>query len=88
MAGEACNKYSGSAKLGPCEWVVNVSSNSGFVLILCVLEGREFGVKVEVVVQVNDLGVVVKSSVSRNVEEVSGKLGGADAATCVCEGFG
>ena len=64
---------------------MNVSSDSGFVLILCVLEGRVFGVKVEVVVQVNDLGVVVKSSVSGNVEEVACKLGGTNAATSVCE---
>ena len=73
--------------MGPCEWVVNVSSDSGFVLILCVLEGREFGVEVEVVVKVNNLGVVIESRISGDVKEVASKLGGTNAPTGVSEGF-
>ena len=72
MAGEACNENSGSAELSPGEWVVDVSGYCLFVLVLGVLEGGEFGVEVEVVVQVDDVRVVVESSVSGNIEKVAG----------------
>ena len=42
---------------------------------------------VELIVEVDDLGVVLNGNDGLDVDEVGGDLGGADAGTKVCEGF-
>ena len=43
---------------------------------------------VELIVEVDDLGVVLNGNDGLDVDEVGGNLGGADAGTKVGEGFG
>jgi hypothetical protein len=84
---ETSDKYGGCLEVCPGDGISDVVDGCKVGFEVSAIEGEQGSVCVEVVVEVNDVGVEVKRCVSGNVEEVSCELGSANAAACVSEGY-
>jgi hypothetical protein len=84
---ETSDKYGGCLEVCPGDRVSDVVDSCEVWFKVGAFEGKQGSVCVEVVVEVNDVGVEVERSVGRDVQKMCGNLGGADAAASIGEGY-